>query len=133
MLIVAERINASRKPVRAALERQVPLGANERRVLSALALWTGTLGAATVTQLLGQPTDRSITLNTRADAALEAVEPLGHRRQRDPERVVLALVPAGSQAEDEAALGEHVQIVRGVGELHRTPRQCDRDRRRDDR
>lgn len=43
-----------------------------KRVLVFLALLAARpLGAATVTQLLGQPTDRSITLNTRADAALE--------------------------------------------------------------
>ena len=52
----------------------------------------------------------------RPDGRFEPVEPLADRRQRDPERDVLALVPAGAEAEDEPAAGHVVEDRRRLRE-----------------
>ena len=48
------------------------------------------------------------------DRRLEPVEPLRHRRHRDAERGVLALVPAGAQADDEPAARGVIQDRGGL-------------------
>ena len=55
----------------------------------------------------------------RVDRRFEPVEPLGHRRERDPERRVLRLEPAGAEAQDEPAAGRVVHDRRGLGQDRR--------------
>ena len=49
------------------------------------------------------------------DGRLEQVEPLAGRRERDPVRRVLAVPPAGADAEERPTAGERVEGGRGLG------------------
>ena len=80
--------------------------------------------AACVTFGLDEPAE-SGCFGLHAERGLEAVVTLGQRWQRDAVRLVLADVPAGSHAEDEAAsghaiehggrLGRHGRMSKGIG------------------
>ena len=52
----------------------------------------------------------------RSQRGLEAVESLAHRRQWNPEGVMLTLVPAGSDAQDEAAIRHVIEHRRRLCE-----------------
>ena len=57
----------------------------------------------------------------RLDRRLEQVEPLGRRREGQPERRVLALPPAGADADERAPAGEHVERRRRLRDDARRP------------
>src|SRR5699024_5629371 len=59
---------------------------------------------------------------------LVAAEALAQRWQRDAERVVLALVPAGAEAQDEATAGDVVEYRRLLGEDGRVAERRGGDR-----
>jgi len=61
----------------------------------------------------------------RLDGGFELVQPLGGRRELQPERRVLAVPPARADAAERAAAGEHVE--RG-DRLRQDPRRAKRDR-----
>ena len=61
------------------------------------------------------------------EGRLEPIEPLADRRQRDPERHVLTLMPARAEPEDEAAAGHVVEDRRGLGQDRRVAERVRQD------
>ena len=51
-----------------------------------------------------------------AERRLEPVEPFDDRRERDPERDVLRIVPAGAEADDESTAGDVVEDRQLLGQ-----------------
>ena len=65
----------------------------------------------------------------RLDAGLERVEPLGGRRERQPEAEVLALPPAGADPDERPASRDHVEGGRRLGGDPRRPERHRGDQR----